>query len=218
MNSGGSGSISRENSPLMCNGASDLKGKAAMPDLTQLLNRDDGSPDETRDETLFAELYDELRRMAHGRMARERRGHTLDTCGLVHEAWLRLKGTRPEAWRDRGHFFAAATESMRRILVENARRRLASKRGGGEAAIPEEKVELFAPLPDERLLEVHEVLDRLEEENPTNAQIVKLRYFGGLKHGEIAAVLEMSETTVRRHWAVAKVWLCLALEDGEEKT
>ena len=181
-----------------------------MADLTQMLN---ASPDDTPGGELFAELYAQLQQLAKGRMAREREGHTLDTAGLVHEAWLRVNvGTTPEHWRDRNQFYAAATEAMRRILVESARRRLAAKRGGGNVAVPLEESNVFAPLPDERLLEVHEALDLMEKENPTNAQIVKLRYFGGLNHDEIAGLLQMSETSVRRHWAVAKVWLYRALK------
>lgn len=179
-----------------------------MGDVTNVLNGDSGAGDDPA----FALLYDELKRIARGRMARERPGHTLNTNGLVHEAWLKLEGA-PAGWRDRNHFYAAATEAMRRILVDGARRRMAAKRGCGEIPVSADQVELFAPLPDERLLAVHEVLDRLEEENELNARIVKLRYFGGMRHHEIAALLEIGETTVRRHWAVAKVWLLRALEE-----
>ena len=178
-----------------------------MSDHTRWLNASIHS----RDEAQFAELYAELQRIARGRMAAERPGHTLNATALVHEAWLRLQKSAPDQWRDRKQFFAAAAEAMRRILVESARRRLAVKRGEGEAAVPLSGIDLSATTADERLLEVHEVLDRLEEVDETRARIVKLRFFSGMNHAEIAALLEMSETTVRRHWTVAKVWLYEAI-------
>ena len=107
----------------------------------------------------------------------------------------------------------AATEAMRRILVEAARRRMAAKRGGGESNLPLDEVDVATPVADERLLGVHEVLDKLEEENEMDAHIVKLRFFGGLKNGEIAALLEVNERTVERHWKLAKLWLYRALSE-----
>lgn len=161
---------------------------------------------------MFADLYSELRNIARGRIAGERGGQTLDATALVHEAWLRLEKSAPEAWRDRKQFYAAAAEAMRRILVEAARRRLAAKRGGGETDLP---LESALPVPsssaDSRLLGVHEVLDQLEAEDEVNARIVKLRFFAGLTNEEIAALLEMSVTTVKRRWLLAKVWLYEAL-------
>ena len=181
-----------------------------MSDYTRWLNASAAS----RDEEMFAGLYAELHRIARGRMAAERPGQTLDATALVHEAWLRLQKSAPEEWRDRKQFYGAAAEAMRRILVEAARRRMAAKRGEGEVAVPlDEALPVPAPMPDERLLGVHEVLDQLEEEDEMKARIVKLRFFGGMNHGEIAALLEVSEVTVRRHWAVAKVWLYDALSD-----
>ena len=146
-------------------------------------------------------------------MAGERSDHTLNATALVHEAWLRLEKTAPDQWRDRKHFFAAVSEAMRRILVEAARRRLAAKRGGDKATIPEDEVNILAPIPDDRLLAVHEVLDQMEQEDEMKARIVKLRFFGGMNNDEIAALLEVNEKTVRRHWTVAKVWLYRALEE-----
>ena len=175
-----------------------------MDDLTQWLNASTSS----RDEELFAVLYAELHKIARGRMAAERAGGTLDATGLVHEAWMRLEKSAPEEWRDRKQFYAAAAEAMRRILVEAARRRLAAKRGGDQEVVPlDEDLGVTALMPDERLLGVHEVLDQLEEEDELKARIVKLRFFGGLTHDEIASLLEVSEPTVRRHWALAKMWL-----------
>ena len=176
-----------------------------MEDVTRYLNASTSS----RDEEVFAGLYEELRRIARGKMAMERPGHTLGSTALVHEAWLRLQKSAPEQWRDRKQFYAAAAEAMRRILVEAARRRLAAKRGGDAEVVPleDDDVPVTATLPDDRLIGVHEVLDELEKEDELKARIVKLRFFGGLKHDEIATLLEVSEPTIRRHWTLAKIWL-----------
>ena len=167
------------------------------------------------DGEMFGELYAELKKLACGRMRGERAGHTLQPTALVNEAWIRLEKSAPEAWRDRKQFFAAAAEAMRRILVEGARRRLAKKRGEGGEMLPLDDDELphLATLPDERLLEVHEVLDELEAEDELSARIVKMRFFGGMKNTEIAALLGVSKRTVGRHWSVAKVWLVRALDE-----
>lgn len=179
-----------------------------MPDYTRMLNDSaaSGDPD------LFAGLYAELKKIAAGRMAAERPGGTLDATALVHEAWLRLQKSSPEQWRDRKQFFAAAAEAMRRILVEAARRRIAAKRGGGEACVPLDGLDFPAPVADERLLGIHEVLDELETEDEIKARIVKLRFFSGMNHDEIAALLEVHEKTVRRHWSLAKLWLYQRLQ------
>lgn len=181
-----------------------------MADYTRLLN-DSAAPG---DHDLFAGLYAELKKIAGGRVAIERQGGTLDATALVHEAWLRLQKSAPGQWRDRKQFFAAAAEAMRRILVEAARRRLAAKRGAGADAVPLDGLDLPAPVADERLLGIHEVLDQLEDEDEIKARIVKLRFFSGMSHDEIAALLEVNEKTVRRHWTLAKVWLYRAIERG----
>lgn len=182
-----------------------------MAEVTRWLNTSSAS----RDEELFAVLYAELHHIARGRMALERPDQTLDATALVHEAWLRVTNTAPEEWRDRKQFYAAAAEAMRRILVDAARRRLAAKRGEGSQPVPlDEDLPVPAPMPDERLLAIHEVLARLEENDELKARIVTLRFFGGLQHGEIATLLELGESTVRRHWTLAKVWLYDALEDN----
>jgi RNA polymerase sigma factor (TIGR02999 family) len=182
-----------------------------MSDFTRVLNDSgvNGDPD------LFAGLYTEMKKIAACRMAVERPGGTLDATALVHEAWLRLQKSSPEKWRDRKQFFAAAAEAMRRILVEAARRRIAAKRGGGEACVPLDGLDLPAPVADERLLGIHEVLDQLEAEDEIKARIVKLRFFSGMDHDEIAALLGVNEKTVRRHWALAKIWLYRAIETKE---
>lgn len=178
---------------------------SSMADVTNWLNVSGGEPDEQ----MFGELYAELKKIARSRMRGERAGHTLDATALVHEAWIRLEKSAPEHWSNRHQFYGVAAEAMRRILVESARRRLAQKRGRGEGNVPLEENDLpiQSPFPDDRLIEVHEVLDQLEVENEMDAQIVKLRFFGGMKIAEIAALLGVSEITVHRHWSSAKLWL-----------
>jgi RNA polymerase sigma factor (TIGR02999 family) len=180
------------------------------PDYTRMLNGSGAA----EDGDVFSGLYAELKKIAAGRMALERSDHTLNATALVHEAWLRIQKSSPEKWRDRKQFYAAAAEAMRRILVESARRRIAAKRGGGEACVPLDGIDPPAPVDDDRLLGIHEVLDRLEAEDEIKAQIVKLRFFSGMNHDEIAALMEINEKTVRRHWALAKVWLYQQINDS----
>jgi len=153
-------------------------------------------------------IYQELRRLAAHKMANEAPGHTLQPTALVHEAYLRLVGSaQSQHWDGRAHFFAAAAEAMRRILVERARRRGRLKRGGDLERAELVESQIVSPLKDERLLLVHEVLDELAAQDPVKAQIVKLRFFAGLENAEIGALLNVSEKTVRRHWQVAKILL-----------
>lgn len=177
-----------------------------MEDVTRVLNAMSVG-DQSGSDELLASIYAELRRMAAGKMAGERSGHTLQATALVNEAYLRLAGGAGD-WANRRHFFGAASEAMRRILVENARRRAADKRAGVKTDLNEEIHELPQ---DEKLLQVHEVLDELEAEDPLKARIVKLRFFVGLGHDEIAALLDVNEKTVRRHWELARVWLFRAI-------
>jgi RNA polymerase sigma factor (TIGR02999 family) len=158
-------------------------------------------------EELLPLIYDELRRLAAAKMAREAPGQTLQPTALVHEAWLRLGADAQPNWQNRGHFFAAAAEAMRRILVENARRKVRLKRGGGQERIELHESSLEAPVEDEKILQVSEALEVLAEQDPQKANIVKLRFFGGLNYEEIAALLGVNEKTVRRNWEVAKVQL-----------
>jgi len=166
-------------------------------------------------ERLFGDLYLELKKMARGKVAAERSGATLNTTALVHEAWMRLQKSSPEQWRDRSQFFAAASQAMRRILVEAARRRLAAKRGAGAAHVPFDEIEVVSDSDAERLVEVHEVLDRLEETDPVKASIVRYRFFCGFENEEIASILGVNEKTVRRQWEMAKVWLFRKINQGE---
>ena len=158
-------------------------------------------------EQLLALVYNELRQVAAHLMAQEPPGHTLQPTALVHEAWLRLGAASPPSWMNRAHFFAAAAEAMRRILVERARRKQRVRHGGALERVNANEVDLATDVPDDKLLQVHEVLDELEQEDPLQAQVVKLRFFVGLNTGEVAQALGMSERTVRYRWAHAKAWL-----------
>ena len=175
-------------------------------DVTRILERaQKGDPNAAAE--LLPLVYDELRRLAAAKMARERPDQTLQPTALVHEAWLRLGGDEQPGWENRAHFLGAASEAMRRILVENARRKLRLKRGGGNERIELHESAIEAPVDDEKILQVNEALDALTSEDPQKAEIVKLRFFAGLNHHEIAALLGVNEKTVRRHWEVAKVRL-----------
>jgi RNA polymerase sigma factor (TIGR02999 family) len=178
-----------------------------MPDVTQML-----SAIEAGDTRAAAELlplvYDELRRLAAARLAEERPGQTLQATALVHEAYLRLVGAQQaQAFKSRGHFFAAAAEAMRRILVEAARRRAALKRGGEAGREALEPSELAAPVPDQRLLAVHEAVDDLARADPEAANLVKLRFFAGMTTTEAADALGMSVRAAHDLWAYARSWL-----------
>jgi RNA polymerase sigma factor (TIGR02999 family) len=153
-------------------------------------------------------VYDDLRRLAAHRLAREAPGQTLDPTGLVHEAYLRLMDNQAdEPWDGRGHFFAAAAEAMRRILVERARRKRALKHGGGRARLPLDEAELLAPEPREDLLALDEALTQLADTDRPAAALVQLRYFGGLSIPEAARVLGISPRSADRLWAYARAWL-----------
>jgi RNA polymerase sigma factor (TIGR02999 family) len=177
-----------------------------MGDFTRILERAQAGDGNAAAEMLPL-VYDELRRLAAAKMARESPGQTLQPTALVHEAWLRLGGDDQPNWQNRSHFLGAAAEAMRRILVENARRKLRLKRGGGNERVELHESAIEAPIEDEKVLQVHEALDTLATEDPQKAEIVKLRFFVGLGHDEIAALLGVNEKTVRRHWEVAKIKL-----------
>lgn len=185
--------------------------------VTQIL-RAVGAGDVQAGEKLLPLVYDELRRLAGAKMAHEQPGQTLQATALVHEAWLRLAGSEQQTfWNSRGHFFAAAAEAMRRILLDRARKKGRVRHGGGLIRIDLNQVNMASQDPDEVVLAVHEALEKLAAEAPRKAEIVKLRYFGGLEHGEIAEALGMSEPTVRRDWAYARSWLYAELKEQLSK-
>ena len=176
-----------------------------MSDVSRLLSCIDAGDPKAAAE-LLPVVYDELRRMARAKMAREKPGQTLGATGLVHEAYLRLVGqdaARP--YRDRSHFFAAAATAMRRILIDNARRKQAAKRGGDRHREPMELI--AAPEDDEELLALDRALDKLAATAPSKAKLVELRYFGGLTGEQAAEVLGISPTTADRYWSYARAWL-----------
>jgi RNA polymerase sigma factor (TIGR02999 family) len=184
-----------------------------MSEVTRILDR--ARPgDCPAAEELLPLVYDELRRLAAFKMANEAPGQTLQPTALVHEAWLRLGGDAQPGWQNRAHFLAAAAEAMRRILVESARRKLRLKRGGKQERVELEESVIAAPAEDEKVIQVNEALDCLAQEDPQKAEIVKLRFFVGLSHDEIAALLGVNEKTVRRHWEVAKVQLFQSIKSG----
>jgi RNA polymerase sigma factor (TIGR02999 family) len=178
-----------------------------MNDVTRILSAiERGDPKAAHQ--LLPLVYDELRKLAARRLAHERPGQTLQATALVHEAYLRLVGGQPEAgWDSRGHFFAAAAEAMRRILVENARRKGRQKRGGGLARLDLEDADLACRTPSEELLALDEALARLAAEDPVKARLVELRFFAGLNLEEAAKALGVSAVTAKRYWRYARAWL-----------
>jgi len=180
---------------------------AGVSDVTRILNAAQAG-DPTAAEQLLPLVYEELRKLAAARMANEAAGHTLQPTALVHEAWLRLAGNDANApFANRAHFFAAAAEAMRRILIERARRKGAGKRGGDWQRIDLDKVEIAIDADDDTLLLVNEALEKLAQEDASAAEVAKLRFFGGLTLEEAAQVLGVTEWTANRYWAFARVWL-----------
>jgi RNA polymerase sigma factor (TIGR02999 family) len=161
-------------------------------------------------------VYQELRQLARAKMAREQPGHTLQPTALVHEAWLRLgcgSAEGEQRFESRAHFFGAAAEAMRRILIDRARSRASARRGGDLVRVEADEFEIAGPAADEELFAVHEALNALGLEDPEKAEVVKLRYFVGLTFEQTADVLGISERTVRRHWAYARAWLFAEIKD-----
>jgi RNA polymerase sigma factor (TIGR02999 family) len=183
-----------------------------MSDVTRILEAmQQGDPQAA--DRLLPLVYRELRQIAQAQMSRESPGHTLQATALVHEAWLRLgEGAR---FANRAHFFGAAAEAMRRILIERARRKLALRHGGGQERLDVDEIEIAAPMEKEdELLAVHDALDALAIEDPAKAELVKLRFFAGLTLEEAGDVMGISERTAKRHWAYAKAWLYDAIRHG----
>ena len=188
-----------------------------MNEVTQILS-DLARGDGHAAGQLLPLVYDELRRLAAARLAAEPAGHTLQPTALVHEAYLRLVGTGDgDRWDHRGHFFAAAAEAMRRILVEAARRKKAGRHGGGLHRHDASDLPIAAPPVDEDLVALDEALTRFAQIEPQKAELVKLRYFAGLTIEQTAEALGISAATAKRHWAYSKAWLFQAMGGGEKK-
>jgi RNA polymerase sigma factor (TIGR02999 family) len=170
------------------------------------------------DDAVLAELtplvYEELRRLAHRQMGAERTDHTLQTTALVSEAYLRLADQTNPRWQNRAHFFAVAARAMRQILVSYARSQRAEKRGGGALKIELDEAALVSPEESKQIVDLHEALETLATLDSRKAQVVELKYFGGLNYDEMAEVLKISRITVRRDWEFAKVWLYTELHDA----
>lgn len=177
-----------------------------MQDVTLILQAV-GRGEKQASEDLLPLVYDELRRLAAMRMAREAAGQTLQPTALVHEAWVRMVEDGSRTWENRAHFFGAASEAMRRILIERARRKSRLKHGGGREHVSLENIEVADILPDEKILLVDEALERLKADDPETARIVVLKFFGGLTNEEIVQITGTSDRTVRRQWNYAKTWL-----------
>jgi len=182
-----------------------------MRDVTQLLQAA-ATGDSRAAGELLPIVYEELRRLAAQKMANEAAGHTLQPTALVHEAWMRLGGSEAQAFQNRAHFFGAAAEAMRRILIEHARRRLAAKRGAGVEVVDLDGLEIASPVADDdRLLALNEALEKLASADPRKAELVKLRYFVGLNFEEAAAALGIAVPTAKQWWAYARSWLTVEM-------
>jgi RNA polymerase sigma factor (TIGR02999 family) len=188
---------------------------SAMSDVTQILSQiEDG--DGQAAEKLLPLVYDELRKLAAAKMAQEKPGQTLQATALVHEAYIRLVDVdRVQHWDSRGHFFSAAAEAMRRILVNRARDKRRMKRGGDIQRIDLDRIDIAVRMPDEELLKLDEAVERLAAENQECANVVKLRFFAGLSVEEAATALGVSPRTAKRHSAYARAWLFEALRSDE---
>jgi RNA polymerase sigma factor (TIGR02999 family) len=187
-----------------------------MSDVTRILSAVEAGDPQAADQ-LLPLVYDELRKLAAAWLATEAPGQTLQPTALVHEAYLRLLGPLPDQpWNGRGHFFGAAAEAMRRILIDRARRKQADKHGGGRQRVDLRAVEAVVDLPPDRLLALDEALTRLARQDPIGGRLVQLRYFAGLSLEGAAAVAGLSRATAYRHWTFARAWLVAELADGDE--
>jgi RNA polymerase sigma factor (TIGR02999 family) len=184
-----------------------------MSDVTQVLQAiDRGDPRAAAE--LLPLVYEELRKLAASKMAREAPGQTLQPTALVHEAWLKLAGAEQRQWDSRAHFFGAAAEAMRRILIDTARRKQAARHGAGQQRLDIQELEIALPVTDEQLLPLNDALEKLAEQDKAKAELVKLRYFVGLSVEEAAQVLQISEATAKRWWSYARAWLYTEIHQG----
>ena len=177
-----------------------------MIEITRILDSVERGGTQAADQLLPA-VYEELRKLAAQKMAHEAAGHTLQPTALVHEAWLRLAGAGNQRWEGRGHFFAAAAEAMRRVLIEKARSKQALKRGGDFERVNLDDVDVAALADGETLLLINDALEQLEKEDPAAAQVVKLRFFAGMTNDEAGEALGISARTAKRCWTFARAWL-----------
>ncbi|HEX9045989.1 MAG TPA: sigma-70 family RNA polymerase sigma factor [Verrucomicrobiae bacterium] len=184
-----------------------------MSDITLVLDAMSRGENQASDK-LLPLVYEELRNLAAARMFQEAAGHTLQPTALVHEAWLRLTQGQNPSWQNRAHFFGAAAEAMRRILVEHARRKAGLKRGGGQQRLNIEDVELANAPVDERVLLIDSALEELERSNPERARVVVMKFFAGMTNQEVADSLDISRRSVDRHWECAKAWLFRKIHQG----
>ncbi len=189
-----------------------------MSDVTHWLNAINQGDARAASE-LLPLVYDELRKLAAQKLAHEKPGQTLDATALVHEAYLRLVGVNQvdDAWANRRHFFAAAAEAMRRILVENARRKTRDKHGGGRHREHADLNQFSAASPDEELISLHDALEQFALHDPVKAKLVELRFFGGLTLQQAADCLDISLSTADRGWRYARAWLYAAMSDSESE-
>jgi RNA polymerase sigma factor (TIGR02999 family) len=189
-----------------------------MADITQILSKiEEGDPNAA--DQLLPIVYDELRKLAAAKMNSENPGNTLQATALVHEAFIRLTaGDGETAWDGRGHFFAAAAEAMRRILINRARNRKRLKRGGNRKRVDFENIQVALDTPDEDLLALNEAIDVLEKDDSTAAELVKLRFFSGLSHGEAARTLSIPRRSADRLWAYARAFLIRCLESNSDSS
>ncbi len=186
----------------------------ASEQVTQILAAVNAG-DESAAERLLPLVYDELRRLAAARMAKEPPGQTLQPTALVHEAWLRLVGGGNEQWNGRGHFFGAAAEAMRRILIDRARKRHRKRHGDGLVRIDLDGLDVAITTDEDLLLRVNDALEKLEVEAPERAQLVKLRFFAGMSVSETAEALGIAPATAKRYWAFARAWLLVELKNSQ---
>ncbi len=191
-----------------------MRGPSSPPhEITQLLAEwSEGS--QAALDKLYPLVYKELRRLAHGYLKRERKGHTLQTTALINEAYLRLVDQKHVRWANRSHFFGISAQIMRRILIDHARRYDYSKRGGGALKISLDEAAIVAKERGRALLRLDEALNSLAKIDPRRSRVVELRYFGGLNNEEISGVLKISENTVTRDWNMARAWLYQELSES----
>lgn len=188
---------------------------AEMDDAQSLLIAIDQG-DSRAPEKLLEVVYDELRRIAAFKLAQQAPGQTLQPTALVHEAWLKLAGSRNSSFNDQRHFFSAAAEAMRHILIDSARRKKTQRHGGEFERVDIDELELAAPIPEEQLLAIHDIVDKFALSFPRQAEVVKLRYFAGMTNEEVSQLLGISISTVKTYWSFSRAWLFDEITDPKE--